>query len=129
MSQLVMTRRHEPNPSLNFGFDEYCPRSAQLDIILHSLARNSKRLPKIESCDDKTPTYGSGNNTIVLLEALNTPLKATFALAMVNTVVFRHLICTANDTTTKERMDGASHDYYADRKRQVCTLTFCQLTC
>ena len=52
---------HEPNPSLNFGFDKSCPRSAQLDVILHSLDRNSKRLPKIESCDDKTPTYGSGN--------------------------------------------------------------------
>jgi len=52
---------HEPNPSLNCGFDKSCPRSAQLDVILHSLARNSKRLPKIESCDDKTPTYGSGN--------------------------------------------------------------------
>jgi len=61
VSQLVMTRRHKPNPSLNFGFDEYCPRSAQLDVILHSLDRNSKRPPKIESCDDKTPTYGSGN--------------------------------------------------------------------
>ena len=50
---------HESNPSLNFGFDKSW--SAQLDVILHSLARNSKRLPKIESCDDKTPTYGSGN--------------------------------------------------------------------
>jgi len=47
MSQLVMTRRHEPNSSLNFGFDESCPS-------LHSLMSFCTAWPEIQNVCQKS---------------------------------------------------------------------------